>query len=312
MSDKSIKGLIGELVAKAEVGDIEAATEILESIADRFDELRTIERSAIRRSAGARRSEDVEAQGIDALTEHIQAGADTQMSRAAFLLESVSILQELETEQTENATATQTTQQSASNELATLGNRIQTQQDEYDNTATNAAETTNKIEVPAQVSVESISAPNTAKPTERFNVIATIKNVGDQPAADVNMTIKSKHEGKPQSEKKIVIGELPGSEIKTASEEINGSETVIVTIKSSNGGSDRSETTILIESSSEPDESDDGLSRFDQDNTGKINRDDAIAAIVAYNTNDTIGGEPVSRDQAVNVIVAYNTGQPVE
>jgi hypothetical protein len=49
------------------------------------------------------------------------------------------------------------------------------------------------------------------------------------------------------------------------------------------------------------------LARFDAGDDGTIDRDEAVSAIVAYNTDGTVGGEPVTRDQAVNVIIAYNT-----
>ena len=53
------------------------------------------------------------------------------------------------------------------------------------------------------------------------------------------------------------------------------------------------------------------LARFDSGDDGMIDRDEAVSVIVAYNTDGTIGGEPVTRDQAVNVIIAYNTGASV-
>ena len=68
------------------------------------------------------------------------------------------------------------------------------------------------------------------------------------------------------------------------------------------------EATAIIEVSTD-DEPD--LARFDQDGDGQISRDDAVAAIVAFNTGGTIGGEPVTRDDAVAVIIAYNTGVSV-
>jgi len=56
---------------------------------------------------------------------------------------------------------------------------------------------------------------------------------------------------------------------------------------------------------------DEELARFDAGDDGIIDRDEAVDAIVAYNTGGTVGGEEVTRDQAVQVIIAYNTGQTV-
>lgn len=282
MSDESIETLIEQLVAKAGAGDIEAATEVLELIANRFDELRTTERNAIRQSAAARRAQGVEQEAIEELTSHVQAGADMQMSRSAFLLESVSILHEIETEQTENATATQVTQQNASEELAALGDRVQTQQDEYEKTAKNAAETTDDTDVPAQVSVESINAPNTVYKREDFSVTATIKNVGDQPAEDVGVTVKLSEDG--DNQQSATIGTLEGGEV-TSEEwvEISGTETVIVSVESSNGGSDGSETAIIVE---EPKSDEPTFPDYADEETGVVETEGLREAIDDWREDD--------------------------
>ena len=59
-------------------------------------------------------------------------------------------------------------------------------------------------------------------------------------------------------------------------------------------------------------ETPDGLSRFDENSNGQIDRPEAISAVIARNTGGTIGDQPVDRDTAVNVIIAYNTGQSIE
>jgi hypothetical protein len=55
---------------------------------------------------------------------------------------------------------------------------------------------------------------------------------------------------------------------------------------------------------------DEALQRFD-DGDGTIDRNEAVSAIIAYNTGSTIGGEEVTRTQAVQAIVAYNTEEPI-
>ena len=52
------------------------------------------------------------------------------------------------------------------------------------------------------------------------------------------------------------------------------------------------------------------LQRFD-DGDGTIERNEAVSAIIAYNTGSTIEGEEVTRTQVVQAIVAYNTGEPI-
>jgi hypothetical protein len=53
------------------------------------------------------------------------------------------------------------------------------------------------------------------------------------------------------------------------------------------------------------------LQRFD-DGDGTIERNEAVSAIIAYNTGSTIEGEEVTRTQVVQAIVAYNTGEPID
>ena len=52
------------------------------------------------------------------------------------------------------------------------------------------------------------------------------------------------------------------------------------------------------------------LQRFD-DGDGTIERNEAVSAIIAYNTGSTIEGEEVTRTQVVQAIVAYNTGESI-
>jgi len=282
MSDETIGTLIEDLVSEAQTGDIEAATAILEDIVDRFDELRAAERSDIRRSAAARQNEDIEDETIAELTGHLQTGAETQMSRAAFLLEAVSILHSLESEEPtekedEPEEATQEPAEDVAGELQELGDRVQTQQETYEEAATRAAETTTETEVPPQVAVESIEAPNTADAGESFDISATVANVGDQTAEDVRLTVDLYTNGD-KEERTATVGTLNGGE--TTSQEwsgISNVETVVVTVESANGGSDGSETTILIEESQT-----DG--RLDQE------ADDSIPGYVIGSALASLGG----------------------
>jgi hypothetical protein len=48
------------------------------------------------------------------------------------------------------------------------------------------------------------------------------------------------------------------------------------------------------------------VDRFDDEGNG-VDRNDAVRAIVAYNTGSKIAGKDVSRNAAVQAIIAYNT-----
>lgn len=53
------------------------------------------------------------------------------------------------------------------------------------------------------------------------------------------------------------------------------------------------------------------LVRFDQNNDNRIDRNEAVRAVIAYNTGSTIGGRQVSREQVISVIIAYNADSRV-
>lgn len=91
----------------------------------------------------------------------------------------------------------------------------------------------------------------------------------------------------------------------TASTEQNHS--IRITVTDSSGTTDTVTTPITILNTSNS--TDPELLRFDANGDSAINRDEAVAAVIAYNTDGTIGGQSVDRDSAVEVIIAYNTGQ---
>lgn len=96
-----------------------------------------------------------------------------------------------------------------------------------------------------------------------------------------------------------------GAVASQSSEEKTGD--IIITINDSSNGEDTINKTITI-NSSEPNDSAGELARFDTNGNGVINRDEAVKAVIAYNSDDTINGDAVSRDTAVSVIIKYNNG----
>ena len=94
---------------------------------------------------------------------------------------------------------------------------------------------------------------------------------------------------------------------------VNGSGSAILTFSPSETGTITLDitadgyfttTTNITVTEAKPD-----VDRFDQDGDGIINRQDAVSAVIAYNTKATLGGQPVDRNAAVQAIIAYNTGQ---
>ena len=82
-----------------------------------------------------------------------------------------------------------------------------------------------------------------------------------------------------------------------------------ITVTDSGGTTDTVTTPITVSNTS--DSTDPGLSRFDTDGDSAINRDEAVGAVIAYNTGGTIAGRSVDRDSAVEVIIAYNTAETI-
>lgn len=53
------------------------------------------------------------------------------------------------------------------------------------------------------------------------------------------------------------------------------------------------------------------LARFDENDDSRIDRNEAVRAIIAYNTGGTIGGRQATREQVVSVIIAYNANSRI-
>jgi hypothetical protein len=76
-----------------------------------------------------------------------------------------------------------------------------------------------------------------------------------------------------------------------------------ITVTDSTGATANATTPITITAG--------GPARFDTDDSGTIERGEAIDAISAFNGGNTVGGEPVTRGDAIDVISAFNSGESV-
>ena len=91
----------------------------------------------------------------------------------------------------------------------------------------------------------------------------------------------------------------------------DGEYDITVEVQFASGDVIRTTKTVTVAESSAADPIERALQRFD-DGDGTIDRNEAVSAIVSYNTGSTVGGEEVTRNQAVQAIIAYNTGEPIE
>ena len=89
-----------------------------------------------------------------------------------------------------------------------------------------------------------------------------------------------------------------------------GSYEVTLTVTDNSGTIATATEPITVQPAEEAPET--GLTRFDIDGDAAIDRDEAVAAVVAYNAETTIGGQPVDRNLAVQVIIAYNSDQSIK
>lgn len=80
---------------------------------------------------------------------------------------------------------------------------------------------------------------------------------------------------------------------------------ITITVTDSAGTTDTATTPIMVSNTST--EGDYQLARFDTTGNRAIDRNEAVAAVIAYNTGGTVDDQPVNRDTAVEVIIAYNT-----
>ena len=297
MTDSTIQSLLDELVNAVREGDIDRAREILHSLADRFDELREAERLEVRRSSSARGSEETTADAVEQLNNHILTASETQISRGAFLLEAVAILRELEEESNE----TTETADTEADELTALGDRLQTQQSEYEAVESGVEDIKETQEIPPQVSIQSIGAPSVVAPETQFEVSTTVTNVGDVAAEDVSLVADLYQDGTKQDERTDALGTIESGEIvETTWTGISDTETILVSVGSSNGGSDTSEKSVLVTDAEEEPEI------ADYTDSNDIVQSDGLREAVA----DWRAGE-IDTDLLRDVVDAWRSGDPV-
>lgn len=247
VSDPTVQSLLDDLVSEVKQENVGAAKQVLGSLIDRFDELRENEQLEIRRSSSARRNPANTNETVQKLTDHILTASETQVSRSAFLLEAVTILNELEDERSQDQNASQMTAADGATELNTLGERLQSQQSDYDDAEAKVAGVKDGQDLPAQVSVQKVEAPNSVRAGRTVPVSTTITNVGDEEAESVVVTATFYQNGTTQQEQAVEIGPLEGGESHEESwPGVADIDRALVAVNSANGSSDTSETTVLV------------------------------------------------------------------
>ena len=102
-------------------------------------------------------------------------------------------------------------------------------------------------DLPAQVSVQKVEAPNSVRAGRTVPVSTTITNVGDKEAESVVVTATFYQNGTTQQEQAVEIGLLEGGESHEESwPGVADIDRVLVAVDSANGSSDTSETTVLV------------------------------------------------------------------
>ena len=107
-------------------------------------------------------------------------------------------------------------------------------------------------------------------------------------------------------------GQYAGGDSSTTTASQNYSINISVT--DSTGSTDTATIPITVPNASDSTNSSNsgsGLSAFDLDDSGQIERGEAVQVVIAYNTDGSVGGQSVDRGTAVQVVIAYNTDQSV-
>lgn len=147
--------------------------------------------------------------------------------------------------------------------------------------------------VDSRVPLDATVNPSEINVGETTNVTVTVTDTDGEPIPNANVTRLTTVESVSVNQSGAVV--LP----------LTPSETANISLDVTADGYLPTTTNVTVT------EGTTDLSRLDQEGDNQIGRNDAVQAVVAYNTGDSIGGAGVSREDAVAAIIAYNTGQSI-
>lgn len=294
--------LLAELRDAINAGDYTEATNVFNDLSEEYGETRKEESKLVNRVKALQNNQQLTAEERVKFNSFLQARAAAEFQRTGLLTGGVGLSLGAE---------------SADSDLSSLASTADTlidQEKTLQSETTTAKSKVKEKTVPAKVVID-ISTTIDEFTGDTSELTVEITNVGEQLAEEVRLDITTNDSIQPNQTEDNIGSLTSGLTITrtysfNTAQTSNGSGRIELGLDSANGSSDRKTITAPIESTEET-KKEEGLSRFDQNNTGQIGFNDVIEAIKAHNDGRTIGGKKVSFNDVISVIKAHNKNKTV-
>jgi hypothetical protein len=293
----SIPDLLDRLRAATDEGRTDDIETLLDRLTRAYESKRTSENVDLGRVKAARRTPEVAIDRRRALTRVLRTAVQVKLYRSQALAGVTALVEDAETDAPDPATVGHSVEELARRER-TFTRRLSESQ-------TRTQETT----VPPTVELVAVDTPDEPVPTGTdATLTATVANVGDGPVtgATGEFVLPS---GLSADATSVDVGRIDADQ-RTFSTTVTGttasSHSVEVRVTAENGGRATRTAVLVVEGGDGPSPQT-GLARFDTDGDGRIDTQEILSAIVAYNAGDTVGGATVTTGDVVDLITAYNS-----
>ena len=243
MSD-TVETLIDELVQALDDGDTDQARNLIGAIGDQYDELRTDEEKRIRQATILRGNGALSQDEEEQLGQLVNTAASTEMKRGAFLIRAVAAVRAVEQETTPEGDF-----EDAVTEVKAADDDLETEVEQNESTI-------EESEIPPSIEIIKLRLdPSTVGLDQTSQLNATIGNVGNESANEVELTI-SPAEGASVSESRKTLGTVVGDEDRTETFDVeaeeSGDQRIRMDVTSANAGSDADSKTLTVEELDDP------------------------------------------------------------
>lgn len=243
MSD-TVETLIDELVQALDDGDTDQARNLIGAIGDQYDELRTDEEKRIRQATILRGNGTLSQDEEEQLGQLVNTAASTEMKRGAFLIRAVAAVRAVEQETTPEEDF-----EDAVTEVKAADEDLETEVEQNESTI-------EESEIPPSIEIIKLRLdPSTVGLDQTSQLNATIGNVGNESANEVELTI-SPAEGASVSESRKTLGTVVGDEDRTETFDVeaeeSGDQRIRMDVTSANAGSDADSKTLTVEELDDP------------------------------------------------------------
>jgi uncharacterized repeat protein (TIGR01451 family) len=286
--------LLTDLKAAVREGRDDDATTLLETLGKRYRD-DTAETKAAATASAARFATD-----LDTATDFAQVIttiSETQLLRSQVLTETAALLEDAETAPDRSA-------------IATRIERASEKEEALDRALDRVETLTGSLSLPANLVLTGVETPDGSVAVGESTVLTiSLANVGDTTATNVSVDIDLPS-GLTADTTTFDLGAVENE--RTVSQSVSADAvsvySVDVIVTSDNASETRETATLVTTEAADSEGDDSGLDRFDTNGNGRIDAPEVLDALVAYSTDETIGGETVTFGDIRSVIVAYETG----